>query len=110
MTRAVIRVVQLGDLLLVRIFQHCSAPPLQSRVALLPKLWLILFITPMSAMIVPSERYRRPKIGQSSLLAFLNERLLSATSGHRIDFKDRALMINKSVALPDQIFARPELA
>ena len=49
-------------------------------------------------------------IGQSSLLAFLNERLLSATSGHRIDFKDRALMINKSVALPDQIFARPELA
>lgn len=49
-------------------------------------------------------------VGQSSLLAFLNERLLSATSGHRIDFKDRALMINKSVALPDQIFARPELA
>jgi hypothetical protein len=50
------------------------------------------------------------QLGQSSLLAFLNERLLSATSGHRIDFKDRALMINKSVALPDQIFARPELA
>lgn len=52
----------------------------------------------------------RVLVGQSSLLAFLNERLLSATSGHRIDFKDRALMINKSVALPDQIFARPELA
>lgn len=65
MTRAVIRVVQLGDLLLVRIFQHCSAPPLQSRVALLPKLWLMLFITTMSAMIVPSERYRWPKISRS---------------------------------------------